>query len=261
MSFNEYLSLLRRFQNEDDTLPAQEVSDQLTLFYTLAPSEMLEISREFHRKLLDTFKNRSDPNCMVLRGNLAARLAVVDSQYAASLAQEFKEYKKAAPDMRSAVAIAYAKSTNDIDGLISAYRRSTSDEDKIIILGAMTVFADENLIAKALDFALSGNVKRQDVVAVVTGAAQNPHVRGLMWVWLKSNIGKLQGLYAGTGLMSSIFASTIPLVCLGRVSEAEAFFGEQTVPGAEIGTRVGLEKLQAYDRLMNEVKRRQASAH
>ena len=261
MSFNEYLSLLRRFQNEDDTLPAQEVSDQLTLLYTLAPSEMLEISKEFHRKLLDTFKNRSDPNSLVLRGNLATRLAVIDSQYAASLAQEFKEYKKVAPDMRPAVAIAYAKSTNDIEGLISAYRRSTSDEDKIIMLSAMTVFADENLIAKTLDFALSGSVKRQDVVAAVTGAAQNPHVRGLMWPWLKSNIGKLVGLYAGTGLMSSIFASTIPLVCLGRVSEAEAYFGEQTVPGAEIGTRVGLEKLRAYDRLMNEISRRQLSAH
>jgi aminopeptidase N len=155
--------------------------------------------------------------------------------------------------MRSAVATAYAKSTSDITGLIEAYRKSTSDEDKTIILGAMTVFADEDLITKTLDFALGGNVKRQDVVAAVEGAAQNPHVRGLMWVWLKLNIGKLQTLYTGTGLMSSILASVIPPVCLGPVSEVEAYFGEQPVAGAEVGTRVGLEKLRAYDRLMNEI--------
>jgi tricorn protease interacting factor F2/3 len=255
MSFNEYLSLLRRFENEDDTLPAQEISDQLTLLYTLAPSKTAEISKEFHRKLLEKFKNRSDPNSLILCVDLATRLAVIDPEYAATLAQEFKQYAKVPPDMRSAVATAYAKSTNDIDGLISAYRKSTSDEDKVRILGAMTVFADENLIGKTLDFALSGEVKRQDIVAAVVGAAQNPHVRGMMWDWLKSKIGKIQKLYTGTGLLSIIFASIIPVLCLGRVSEAETYFGEHVISEAEIGIKVGLEKLRAYDRLMKEIVR------
>jgi len=253
MGFNEYVSLLRRFENEDDTLPAQETSDQLTRLYVLAPSKTAEISKEIHRRLLENFKNRSEPNDLGLRGNLARRLAVLDPEYASTLAQEFKEYTKVAPDMRSAVAAAYARSTSDFDGLISAYRKSTSDEDKLRILGAMTVFADENSIMKTLDFALGGEVKRQDVVAAVSGAAHNPQARGMMWDWLKSKIGKLQELYAGTGLMSSILASIIPVVCLGRDSEAETYFREHMIPDAEIGIKVGLEKLRVYDRLTKEI--------
>jgi len=253
MSFNEYLSLLRRFKNEDDTLPAQEISDELALLYILGLSKTAEISKEFYRKLLDTFKSRSDPNSLVLRGNLASRLALIDAAYSATLAKEFREYANVVPDMRSAVAIAYAKSTNDIDGLISAYRKSTSDEDKVKILGAMTDFTDERLIAKTLDFAFSGEVKRQDVIGAVAGAAQNPHVRNMVWDWLRSKIGKLQELYVGTGLLSSIFASIIPVLCLGRVTEAETYFKKNMIPDAGIGIKVGLEKLRVYDRLMKEI--------
>jgi len=256
MGFNEYLSLLRRFQNEDDTLPAQEISDQLALLYILAPSKTAEISVEVHRKLLDTFKTPSDPNSLVLRGNLASRLALLDPEYSASLAQEFKEYANVVPDMRSAVAIAYAKSTNDIDGLISAYRKSASDEDKVKILGAMTDFTDEKLIAKTLDFVFSGEVKRQDMIGAVVGAAQNPHVRSVVWDWLRSKMGKLQDLYAGTGLLSSLFASIIPMLCLGRVTEAETYFSKNMIQDAATGIKVGLEKLQAYDRLMKEIMRK-----
>jgi tricorn protease interacting factor F2/3 len=255
MSFNKYLSSLRRFGDEDDTVPAQEISDQTMLLYTLAPSKVVEISKEFHRKLFDRFKNRSDPSGLVLRVNLASRLAVMDPKFATTLAQEFKEFAKVAPDMRSAVAIAYARSTNDFDGLISAYRKSDSDEDKVRILAAMTLFSDERLVAKTLEFALSEEVKRQDIIAAVSGAAQNPHVRGMVWDWLKSKIGKLQELYSGTGLMSSILASIVPVICLGRAAEAETYFSEHAIPDAGVGIKVGLEKLRVYDRLMEEILR------
>jgi tricorn protease interacting factor F2/3 len=255
ISFNEYLSLLHRFQDEDDTLPAREISNQLMLLYTLAPSKMAETSKEFHRKLIEKFKNRTDQDSLILRVDLATRLAMMDQKYASTLGREFKDYANVVPDMRSAVATGYAKSTNDIDGLVDAYRKSTSDEDKVKILGSMTVFSDQNLIAKTLEFAFSGEVKRQDIATAVSGAAENPYVRTMMWDWLKSNIGKIQELYVGTGLTSSLLASIIPAVGLGRVPEVETYFGEHPIPDSEIGINVGLEKLRAYDRLAQEIMR------
>jgi len=253
INFKEFLSLLKRFENEEDPLPAQEISDQLALLHTLAPSKIEEVSKFYHRKFLEKFKDKTDPNSLVLCGQLAGRLAMVDPEYAAKLAPEFKDYSKIGPDMRAAVAVAYAKSTNNLDDLIAAYRKSTSDEDRVKILVAMTVFADEKLVSRALDFALSGEVKRQDVVAVVSGAAQNPHIRSMMWEWFKSKIRRLQELYTGTGLMSSILASTIPVLCLGRVLQAETYFIEHMLPDSETGIKVGLEKLRAYDRLRNVI--------
>ena len=253
IDFKEFLSLLKRFQDEEDPLPAQEVSDQLALLHTLAPSKIEEISKLYHRKFLEMFKDKTDPNSLVLCGQLAGNLAMVDKEYAARLAEEFKEYANVTPDMRAAVAVAYAKSTNNLEDLIAAYRKCTSDEDRVKVLGAMTVFTDERLVSKALDFALSGEVKRQDVVAAVSGAAQNPHVRNMMWEWFKSKIRRLQELYAGTGLMSSLLASTIPVLCLGQVQEAETYFTEHMLPDSETGVKVGLEKLRAYDRLRKEI--------
>ena len=119
----------------------------------------------------------------------------------------------------------------------------------------MTVFADEKLITKTLEFALSGEVKRQDIVTAVIGTAQNPFVRNIVWDWFKSKLGKLQELYSGSGLLSSIFESAVPVLCLGRVAEAETFFREHMIREAETGMKVGLEKLRAYDRLMNDIMR------
>jgi tricorn protease interacting factor F2/3 len=253
MKLEEYLATLRKFEHEQDRLPAQELSDQLERLYTLAPSKMLEMSKKLHRSLLNTFKDRSDENSSVLTGILATRLAELDPEYASTLASRFKEYAKVAPDMRLAVAIAYAKSTNDLETMQGQYRRSGSDEDKVKLLAAMTVFSDEKLIERTLEFAFSGEVKRQDILRAVSGLVGNPHVRNLAWNWLKSNLGKLEELYHGTGILSLSFASFIPLLGLGRVSEVESFFAEHQIPEAETGIKVGLEKLHAYDRLATEI--------
>jgi tricorn protease interacting factor F2/3 len=253
IKFDEYLSMLKRFEHERETLPAREVSDQLQFLYTLVPSKTIDVSKRLHHALLETFKDKSDEKSSILRGILAGRLALIDPEYAATLAPGFKEYGRGPPDMRSAVAIAYARSTNDIENIVSEYRKSGSDEDKNKLLSSMTVFSDEKLVERALNFALGGDVKRQDRLSAVYGAAGNPYVRNAVWDWLKSKMGILQELYRGTGLLSLAFAETIPTVCLGRVTEAESFFAEHPIPDAETGVKVGLEKLHAYDQLAKEI--------
>jgi tricorn protease interacting factor F2/3 len=255
MKFDEYLSALKRFEREDEALPAREISDQLQLLYALVPSQTMDVSKRLHRALLETFKSKSDEKSSILRGTLAGRLALIDPEYAATLAPGFKEYGRVPPDMRSAVAIAYAKSTNDIENIVNEYRKSRSDEDKNKLLSSMTVFNDEKLVERTLNFAFGGEVKRQDILGAVFGAAQNPHVRNMVWDWLKHKLGKLQELYQGTGLLSLRFADIIPILCMGRVTEAESFFAEHMIPDAETGIKVGLEKLHAYDELANEIMR------
>ncbi len=251
--FNQYLELVTKFENETDALPAQELSDELALLYSLMPSKILDISKKIHRGLLETFKGRTDYKSSILEGMLASRLAMVDSNYAATLARSFSDYEKTTPDMRLAVATAYARSTNDFEGLTRKYRETSSDEDRIKLLQSMTTFGDEELVKRALNFAISGEVKRQDVISVVIAAADNPQVRNMNWGWLNSKIGKLQDLYQSTGLLSIVFMSIIPVLCIGRVSEAEDFFAKHPIPDAQAGLKVGLEKLRAYDRLVKSV--------
>jgi aminopeptidase N len=255
ISFNRYLTVLSRYKLEADILPAQEVSDQLALLYTLVPSGISETSRNFHHTLLKALNQRTDEKSSILRGTVATRLALIDPAYAAELGRDFKDYGHVPPDMRLAVATAYARSTNDIEGLTRVYNESSSNEDRTKFLDSMTTFSDEGLVRRTLDFALSGEVKRQDVIWVVLGATENHQAKDMTWNWLKTNIDKLQGLYQSTGLLSQAFMSTIPILCVGRLTEAEDFFATHQIPDADIGIKTGLEKLHVYDRLVKDLLR------
>jgi len=253
MTFNEYRTLLKRFSRESDSLPAQEVSDQLELLYTLVPSNVKEISKEFQRPLLDRLQKKTDDNSSILRGKVAARLAMVDEGYASKLGGDFQDYGKVQPDMKEAVALAYARSTNNFESVAKAYRESISDEDKVRFLSAMTAFTDSTLLKRTLDFSLSGEVKRQDVIGVIHAATENPQAKDITWNWLQSNIEKILELYHNTGILSGAFLSIIPLLGIGRIQEVEHFFDKHKIPDAEVGIKAGLEKLRAYDRLVRNM--------
>ena len=253
IAFKEYLEVLNKFAKEASVLPAGEISDELGLLHILVPSKVAEIAKEFHHNQLELLKDKTDENSSMLRGKVAYRLALVDGGYASKLAEDFRDYAKVAPDMKQAVALAYARSTNDFDGLMKAYRGSDSDEDKLRFLNAMTGFADEALLRKTLGFALSGEVKRQDVIAVIGSAAEKPHAGGILWSWLQLNIEKIRELYQNTGVLSGLFGSLIPILGVGRVQEVESFFNKHTMPESEMGVRAGLERLRAYDRLVKSI--------
>jgi tricorn protease interacting factor F2/3 len=250
MKFTEYLTMLKRFSKESDSLPAQEISDQLASLYAMIPSEIVEVSKEFHRFLIDSLQRNSDENSSILKGRAASRLTLIDDSYALQLKDEFADYARVPPDMRQAVALAYARTANDFDKLVQAYRDSKSDEDKVRLLTAMTAFSDIELVQRCLDFALSGEVKRQDIIAAVYAATEKRQARQLTWNWLQAHIEKLQELYHSTGTLSGVFLSLVPILGIGRVQEVEHFFEEHRMPEADMGIKAGLERLRAYDRFV-----------
>jgi len=253
MPFSDYLSLVKRYYREQDYLPAREVSDQLIFLYLIMPSRVAEISREFYRSQLKILEGKSDENSSILRGIMAGRLAMVDEAYAEELGTRFLEYEKVEPDMRAAVAVAYARAFSNFEEIVSRYRKSLSDEERTRLLDAMASFKETSLVALSLGLALGGEVKRQDVGSMILAATANPDARDLAWTWLKVNIGRLLKLYEGTGRLSRILLSVIPILGIGRVEEVERFFEENKIPEAEKGIEAGIEKLKIYDRLVENV--------
>jgi tricorn protease interacting factor F2/3 len=256
LTFNGYLKVLEHFSRESETLPAGEVSDQLGFLYALVPSEIKEISKTFHRIQLELLEGKTDRISLIARGKMAYRLALVDEGYASQLGKDFTEYNNAQPDMKQAVALAYARSTNDFDGLVKVYKESNSDEDKANFLNAMTSFTDQALLQKTLEFSLSGEVKRQDVLRVIFAAIEKPLTARTTWNWLQPNMEKIQEMYLNTGTLSGLFSSIIPILGVGRVQEFESFFEKHRMPESEVGIKAGLERLRAYDRLVKNVARK-----
>jgi len=250
MPFNDYLSLVKKYYHEQDYLPARELSDQLIFLNLIMPSRFAETSKEFHRSQLKILEGKTDENSSILRSIMAGRLAMVDEVYAKELGARFHDYKKVEPDMRAAVAIAYARAFSNFEEVVSRYRKSLSDEERTRLLDAMASFKETSLVALSLGLALSGEVKRQDVGSIILSAAVNPDARDLAWTWLKVNIRRLLKLYEGTGRLSRILLSIIPILGIGRVEEVETFFKENKIPEAEKGIEAGMEKLKIYDGLV-----------
>ena len=249
MTFPDYMKLLERFTTEGEYLPSHEISDQLSLLYTIARPRISEFSRNFHRSQLDMLHEKSDENGRVLREAVANRLTLVDGAYSDELAGRFGDYSRVTPDLKQAVALAYARSTENYDSLLATYRKSDSDEDRVRLLTAMTAFANPALVSRTLDFTLTKEVKRQDTRVILVTAAGNPDARDITWKWLQQNIEELQGLYKGTGILSGTFLSTIPLLGIGKVEEMRAFFEHHEIHDSAVGIDAGLEKLFVYDRL------------
>jgi tricorn protease interacting factor F2/3 len=247
--FKEYLNLIEKYQNEEEYLPAFEVSDQLSFLYQIAPSKLIETSRKFHDAGLRMFESKKDDNSTTLKGIIAARLTLLDDAYAKKAGSKFNDLANVEPDMKRSVVMGYARSSNDYDGLISKYTKSTTDEERLRCLEGLASFKNPELIAKTLDFALSGKVKRQDVRNVILYATANPDAKISLWEWFKKNLAKLEQMYAGTAQFSIILREYLSIVGVGRAAEVEKFFSEHKVIGADIA----LERLGIYDKLAKNI--------
>jgi len=247
--FKEYLNLIEKYQNEEEYLPAIEVSDQLSFLYQLAHSKLVETSRKFHSAGLKIFESKKDDNSAILKGVVAARLTLLDDAYAKKAGSKIDELANVEPDMKRSVVMGYARSSNDYDGLIGRYVKSTTDEERLRFLEALASFKNPELLAKTLDFTLSGKVKRQDVRNVILYATANPDAKTAVWQWFKKNIAKLEEMYSGTAQFSIILREYFSIIGVGRAAEVEKFFSEHKVIGADIA----LERLRIYDQLAKKI--------
>jgi tricorn protease interacting factor F2/3 len=253
IGFDQYLSTVERLENETDPLPIQEISDQLSTLWGLLPSKFANISKRLHQAMLASLDKNNDDSSAMLRGTVAARLAVLDNDFASKLAADFSHYGEVSPDMKGAVAISYATFTNNYDAILKAFRESASDEDKDRFLQAMAHFTKTGLLQRTLEFTMSGEVRRQDVIGVILATAGNPYCKDLTWNFIKAHIQKIEELYQSTGILSGALLSLIPILGIGRVEEFERFFADHEMRDAQVGVKAGIEKLKAYDRLVRSL--------
>jgi aminopeptidase N len=250
MSWKEYQSLLERFFEEEEYLPAFEVSERITNLFLIAPKKVADLSRRYHKSQLKILEAKRDENSSLLRGTIAARLAILDDTYAREAGAKFKDLAAVQPDMKKSVIIGYARSSNDYDGLIEQYKNSSTDEDRLRYLEGLASFKRPDLVRRVQDFAMAGNVKRQDIGrGLLQFATSNPDAHAVTWQWFRDNIEKLDKMYEGTATLSAYMRAYLSIIGVGRVGEVETLFSEHKLAGAD----ATLERLKIHDRLAKEI--------
>ena len=249
LTFKEYSELLERFLDENDNLIVHEVSNQLSLLALLVKPIIAEKSKIFHRKHFKRLQHKTDELSKSLRATLASRLVMIDESFAEDLGSNFKEYDEVEPDMKETVAIAYARAYENYEVLLRQYRKSETDEDKMNLITALMSFRKPELVALTLGMGLSGEVKRQDVESMLLSSLGNPDSKEVVWLWIKTHLERLRDIYEGTGSVSRMLQSMIPILGVEKVSEFDDFFKQNMIPEAEMGIKAGLEKLRVYNKL------------
>jgi tricorn protease interacting factor F2/3 len=250
MSWKEYQNLLERFFSDEEYLPTFETSERLTTLFLIAPRKVADLSRRYHKSQLRILERKRDENSSLLKGVIALRLAILDDVYAREAGTKFKHLADVEPDMKRSVIIGYARSSNDYDGLLDAYKKSATDEDRLRYLEGLASFKRPDLVRKVQDFAMAGNVKRQDIGrGLLQFASSNPDAHAVTWEWFRDNIEKLDKMYEGTATLSAYMRLYISVIGVGRVREVENLFSEHKLAGADST----LERLKIHDRLANEI--------
>ena len=249
ISIKEYLAIAERFEKDPEYLPGFELSNQFDFLYDIAPEKMADKARKVQTSVLKTLHSKNDENSSLLRGIVASRLTLLDDGFAKQQATHIDNVANVEPDMKVPVVKGYARSSNDYDGLIDRFKKSTTDEERLRYLEGLASFKKPELVGKTLDFALAGNIKRQDIRNVIVYATSNPDAKNVEWEWFKNNFQKLISIYEGTAQLSGTLRTNMSIVGVGRVSDVESLFRQHPVPGAD----ATIERLRIFDRLAKSI--------
>jgi len=250
VSYKEYESVLNTLINRNEPLIVLGISDELSLLWSINPMKYGILAKNYHSKKLKEYSVYNDEVSRKVYGILSERMARIDENFALGLAELFKDYHNVDPNMKDAVAIAYAVAYGyeAYDVMLERYRREKFDEDKLIILKGMLWFRDSGLVSNVLSLGLTKEIKRQDVARIIPIVSANPFVRRTAWKWIKTNIEFIRSLYKGVGTLSRVLESSIPLLGLEN-PDVETFFNTYSIPEAAMGIKSGLELLKVYKRI------------
>jgi tricorn protease interacting factor F2/3 len=134
--------------------------------------------------------------------------------------------KEIDPNLRSAVyrINAWIGDEKTFDTLKAMYNREHMPEEKIRLLGSISAFSDAGILASALEFSLSKEVRCQDALSIPGNMAMNPVGKELLWEWTRKNWKILAKRNAAGGHMLKGYVGNIETTCSGKALESFRLF-------------------------------------
>ncbi len=252
-----YTRFVRGVGATNDRLVVDSFVGTLTSLATLLPkvTSIQEEARRYLAERLDAIgvERRPDepPSNGVLRERLTFGRARIDLAFARDLSERFPEWTRLDPDLRSAVSVARARVEGESgwNEIRRALGRPLPEAEALQLERALAWSGELSLVERTLDLTLSGEINRGHAVAVIAQAAQNLVGRPLVWPWMTRHVEELNGLFRGSGFLSSLLEYTTALVGLGRSDEVKEFYRTHPLPEGSRGLAKGLDRLAVLERL------------
>jgi tricorn protease interacting factor F2/3 len=214
-----------------------------------------EIFTKFHKIQAKRLEKKSelDGNDSILYGTILRRLVDVDHKKASELASKFNSMEDESPDIRDAIAMAYATTTQAIEKLQSKLFSLKSDEDKVKLIVSAGHIGGEKAYESMVSLINSGKIKKQDVASYFTSFGSFVENRKLAFEKFPEMVNKLMDIFSGSGTASNLIFSLAPLLGLNKEDEMKALLEKMKNPKIERGISKGLERLKINQGLLNRI--------
>ena len=256
-----YLKFIALCGQTPDSITVETAAEQLLALDSIArdSQKLQQVHPKFFPPLIQEIGEDPKPGEPVYIG--AAREALtsqyvdLDDAYAARLAPRFEHYSEVNPDLKGAVAVAYARVNGDkaVHPLMEMVKSLQGEVDRAKIWGALCSFDDPALIAQSLDYGLGDEVSRSDSAYPMMYGAYNPRARDVYWKWLTKNYDAILDMYAGSQQFYLYMGRALPRAGVGREAELKRFLaGRRMKQGGSSLTRA-LELLAINSRLRRKL--------
>ncbi len=253
----QYLAAVAAFNGETDSRVAEEVLGDLRLVLTILEGvpEVRQVALTWARSQRERWGFEPRPgegeSVPVLRERLAILLAQQDDRVAQELAVLFPDWERTDPNLRSALAIGYARTGGRaaVGPLKERILRASVQEEVRRLASGLMSLEDPDLLVEVLDWIVSGPVGRGQLLPILGAAAWNSRGRVSLWGWLLDHQGVLDELDAGSGILSRLLENLLPLLGLGQEERVRKDLKDHPFRQGEKGTREGLEQLGHFSRL------------
>jgi aminopeptidase N len=140
--------------------------------------------------------------------------------------------------------------------MLKMYRNASTQEEMIRILSSLANFQDKKLLSKTLSFALSKEVRTQNLFQPISKLVTNPRGKDLVWPWIKQNWrGIVTRFGAGNPLLNRIIGSVSIESDWTKEEEIKKFFAKHPVSGTEMKIAQTLEKIRINVRFVEGVRK------
>ena len=243
---DQYLRFIALCGGTPDSITVETAASQLNLLNAIAwdSAKLRGIYPKFFPPIIERIGEDPRPGepeyIGASREDLTSLYVELDEAYARKLAPRFEHYAEVNPDLRGAVATAYALVNGEEakKPLLEMVKKLQGEVDRAKIYGALCSFRDPSLIEETLALGISGEVSRSDSVYPLTYTAYNTSAREVYWKWLTKNYDKILDMYGGSQQFYLYMGRVFPVCGVTRVGEVKRFLsGRRMKQGGSSLTR------------------------
>jgi len=267
----EYLDFTTSYHDEDDYITLLNLAQNLYSIYKLTINERFTdeiraytaqfLGSIFDRLGWDSKKNEKHTDSLLRSFVITALGKLGDEEILNEARKRFNKFLKnknsLTADLQEPVFVlmAWQGDKKTYNKLLSLYRKSTLQEEKIRFLAAMCNFKQKNLLLKTLNLALTPEVRSQNIRVPIMGVSANLHGKTVLWPWLKSHWEKLVKKFGvGNPLANRIVASVGSVIDDRQEKEVRNFFKKNPLPGTERVIEQTLERVRIRSNFLHRIK-------